>query len=144
MQIAGAATAGQSTAIESWRSESLNKRMAYALQRGITDHIEKDTEEALEALGSPIKVIEELLMPAMEHVGKLFGEGKMFLPQVVKSARVMKRAVAVLMPHMNCDYAYRGIGKIVLATVMGDVHDIGKISFRSYLLAMVIRSSTSV
>lgn len=126
LQIAGAATAGQSTAIESWRNTSLQERMTHALQRGITDHIEKDTEEALEALGSPIKVIEELLMPAMEHVGKLFGEGKMFLPQVVKSARVMKRAVAVLKPHMNSDYAYRGIGKIVLATVKGDVHDIGK------------------
>ena len=125
-QAADAATTERTTDTESWRNGSLDERIAYALQRGITDHITEDTEEALQALGSPMKVIEELLMPAMEHVGKLFGEGKMFLPQVVKSARVMKRAVAVLSPHLNSDYTYQGAGNVVLATVKGDVHDIGK------------------
>lgn len=112
--------------IEAWRNGTLDERIAYALQRGITDHIEADTDEGLKQLGSPMKVIEELLMPAMERVGRLFGEGKMFLPQVVKSARVMKRAVAVLKPHLNDGYTYQGAGKVVLATVKGDVHDIGK------------------
>ena len=125
-QIAGIATTEQNSDTESWRSDTLEERIAHALQRGLTDHIAEDTEEALKTLDSPMKVIEELLMPAMERVGKLFGEGKMFLPQVVKSARVMKRAVATLTPHLNNDYTYNGVGKVVLATVKGDVHDIGK------------------
>ncbi len=125
-QIAGTTTIESATDVESWRKGTLNERIAHALQRGITDHIEEDADEALKVLGSPMKVIEELLMPAMEQVGRLFGEGKMFLPQVVKSARVMKRAVEVLTPHLNEGYTYRGAGKVILATVKGDVHDIGK------------------
>lgn len=125
-QIAGTTTTEQLSDTESWRSGALRERIAYALQRGITDHIAEDTEEALQTLDSPMKVIEELLMPAMERVGKLFGEGKMFLPQVVKSARVMKHAVAILTPYLNDNHTYHGTGKVVLATVKGDVHDIGK------------------
>lgn len=125
-QIANTTTAEEVSKSDVWCSGTLHERITYALQRGITDHIEADTEEGLKSLGSPMKVIEELLMPAMEHVGKLFGEGKMFLPQIVKSARVMKRAVAQLKPHMNDNYTYQDGGKIVLATVKGDVHDIGK------------------
>ena len=126
-QIGSTATGAEATQnAESWRNGSLAERVAHAMQRGITDHIEEDTLEGLQSLGSPMKVIESLLMPAMEQVGKLFGEGKMFLPQVVKSARVMKRAVAALTPHLNEGDSYHGAGKVVLATVKGDVHDIGK------------------
>ena len=125
-QIAGAATTDTAIDTEAWRNGTLAERIAHAMQRGITDHIEEDTAEALQSLESPLAVIESLLMPAMEQVGVLFGEGKMFLPQVVKSARVMKRAVAVLTPHLNSDLTYHGAGKVVLATVKGDVHDIGK------------------
>lgn len=125
-QQIGATTASAIKDEDLWRKASISERIAHAMQRGITDHIEEDTAEALQQLGTPMKVIEEELTPAMEQVGKLFGEGKMFLPQVVKSARVMKRAVAVLTPHLNNDYTYHGAGKVVLATVKGDVHDIGK------------------
>ncbi len=114
-----------------WRTLPLNERVEYAMMKGLTDHIEADAAEGYDNLQSPMRVIDELLMPAMERVGKLFGEGKMFLPQVVKSARVMKRAVAVLTPHIE---ALRGdgsarssaAGKVLIATVKGDVHDIGK------------------
>ncbi|MDO4758054.1 MAG: methionine synthase [Rikenellaceae bacterium] len=117
----------QSTSTESWRNGSYTERLQYALTKGITDHIESDTLEAYEALKSPIGVIDGVLMPAMERVGKLFGEGKMFLPQVVKSARVMKRAVGVLTPYIEQGAASgHSAGKILIATVKGDVHDIGK------------------
>ncbi|MDR2580139.1 MAG: methionine synthase [Fibromonadaceae bacterium] len=111
-----------------WRELPLEERISYALIKGIDTHIESDAEEARIAFGSPLKVIEEPLMNAMNKVGELFGAGKMFLPQVVKSARVMKKAVAVLQPHINSPTAdSRPIaGKILLATVKGDVHDIGK------------------
>ena len=109
-----------------WRSGTLAERIFHAMQHGITDHIEDDTLEGMQSLESPMKVIDSLLMPAMEQVGKLFGEGKMFLPQVVKSARVMKRAVAVLTPYLNDGYTSSRAGKVILATVKGDVHDIGK------------------
>ena len=109
-----------------WRSGTLAERIFHAMQHGITDHIEADTLEGMQSLESPMKVIDSLLMPAMEQVGKLFGEGKMFLPQVVKSARVMKRAVAVLTPYLSDDYTSSRAGKAILATVKGDVHDIGK------------------
>ena len=125
-QIAGTTTTDTTTESESWRNGTLSERIAHAMQRGITDHIEEDTLEGLSTLNSPLAVIENLLMPAMEQVGVLFGEGKMFLPQVVKSARVMKRAVTVLEPHLNSDVSYSGAGKVVIATVKGDVHDIGK------------------
>ena len=99
--------------------------------KGITDFIDEDTEEALQKYGRPLKVIEGPLMDGMNVVGDLFGEGKMFLPQVVKSARVMKKAVAYLMPFMEKEKEELGTqdeanGKILMATVKGDVHDIGK------------------
>ncbi len=110
-----------------WREESVEKRLEYALVKGITDYVDADTEEAFKALGSPLKVIEGPLMQGMKVVGQLFGDGKMFLPQVVKSARVMKKAVAWLTPYIEADKAGASkAGKAVLATVKGDVHDIGK------------------
>ena len=126
---------------------TLKDRIAFAMLKGITDSIDADTLEAYQKAGTPLGVIDEYLMPAMEQVGKLFGEGKMFLPQVVKSARVMKKAVAVLEPYMktpsqpprgeetsDSNDAYeipqntspQGAGTVVMATVKGDVHDIGK------------------
>ena len=113
-----------------WRDTPVEKRLEYALLRGITEFIDSDTEEAREQYGRPLKVIEGPLMDGMSIVGDLFGEGKMFLPQVVKSARVMKKAVAWLTPFMEEDKAanpdQRSAGRIVMATVKGDVHDIGK------------------
>jgi 5-methyltetrahydrofolate--homocysteine methyltransferase len=117
-----------------WRSKSVNERLAHALVNGITNFVVEDTEEARAALaasgGRPIEVIEGPLMDGMNIVGDLFGEGKMFLPQVVKSARVMKQAVAHLLPYIEAEKAASGQaqsrGKIVIATVKGDVHDIGK------------------
>ncbi len=113
-----------------WRSESVEKRLEHALVKGITDYIEEDAEEARQKYPQPIHVIEGSLMDGMNVVGDLFGAGKMFLPQVVKSARVMKRAVAHLTPYIELEKAASGLssakGKILLATVKGDVHDIGK------------------
>lgn len=115
-----------------WREESLDERIKHSLIRGITDHIEEDAEEARQALGDPVKVIEGPLMAGMNVVGDLFGAGKMFLPQVVKSARVMKRAVAYLEPYLLEKKKslpldkQGGAKKVLLATVKGDVHDIGK------------------
>ncbi|WP_209331696.1 methionine synthase [Lunatimonas salinarum] len=118
---------------DSWRQEPIAKRIEYALVKGIIDHVIEDTEEARLHLGDPLRVIEGPLMDGMNVVGDLFGEGKMFLPQVVKSARVMKKAVAYLEPFMpkagEVGYRENGsssIKKILLATVKGDVHDIGK------------------
>ncbi|SFR63889.1 methionine synthase [Thiomicrospira sp. ALE5] len=110
-----------------WREASVEKRLEHALVKGITDFIEDDTEEARTTLGSPLQVIEGPLMDGMNVVGDLFGAGKMFLPQVVKSARVMKRAVAYLQPFLEAEKSSgQAKGKIVMATVKGDVHDIGK------------------
>jgi 5-methyltetrahydrofolate--homocysteine methyltransferase len=115
-----------------WREWPVDKRLSHALVHGITDFIAQDTEEARLAATRPLDVIEGPLMAGMNVVGDLFGSGKMFLPQVVKSARVMKQAVAWLMPFMEKEKAEKGDtgrrsnGKIVLATVKGDVHDIGK------------------
>ncbi len=110
-----------------WRNAPVAKRIEHALIKGITDFIEADTEEALEELGRSINVIEGPLMDGMNVVGGLFGEGKMFLPQVVKSARVMKRAVAYLEPFLAQEKSIgQTQGRILLATVKGDVHDIGK------------------
>ncbi len=113
---------------DEWRSWSVDKRLEHALVKGITDHIDTDVEEAYQHYGRPLKVIEGPLMSGMNVVGDLFGAGKMFLPQVVKSARVMKRAVAVLEPYLQAEKqgASTSAGKIVMATVKGDVHDIGK------------------
>jgi 5-methyltetrahydrofolate--homocysteine methyltransferase len=120
----------------SWREAPVAERLAHALVHGITDFAEADTEEARQQAARPLDVIEGPLMDGMKIVGDLFGAGKMFLPQVVKSARVMKRAVAYLEPYMEAEKeqarlrgdaaAERGQGKIVMATVKGDVHDIGK------------------
>jgi 5-methyltetrahydrofolate--homocysteine methyltransferase len=112
----------------SWREAPVEERLAYALVHGVVDFIEEDTEEARKASKRPLDVIEGPLMDGMKIVGDLFGSGKMFLPQVVKSARAMKRAVAYLEPFMEREKQGNGRarGKIVLATVKGDVHDIGK------------------
>jgi 5-methyltetrahydrofolate--homocysteine methyltransferase len=110
-----------------WREQSVGKRLEYALVNGVTDYIETDVEEARQTSARPLDVIEGPLMAGMNVVGDLFGSGKMFLPQVVKSARVMKQAVAYLMPFMEEEKDARSsAGKILLATVKGDVHDIGK------------------
>ncbi len=122
---------------EEWRKGSVESRLSYALVKGLVEHIDADTEEARLKLGRPLHVIEGPLMDGMNVVGDLFGQGKMFLPQVVKSARVMKKAVAYLEPYLlkeKEDNAKAGIigdgrtnaGKILMATVKGDVHDIGK------------------
>ena len=113
----------------SWREAPVEERLSFALVHGIVDFIEEDTEEARQKLPRPLDVIEGPLMDGMGVVGDLFGSGKMFLPQVVKSARAMKRAVAYLEPYMEADRSGgngRARGKVVLATVKGDVHDIGK------------------
>ncbi|MCB0648890.1 MAG: methionine synthase [Saprospiraceae bacterium] len=114
-----------------WRNDGYAKRIEHALVKGIVDFIDEDVEEARIALASPLKVIEGPLMDGMNVVGDLFGAGKMFLPQVVKSARVMKKAVAYLLPYLEAEKLLTGNtaqnnGKILLATVKGDVHDIGK------------------
>jgi 5-methyltetrahydrofolate--homocysteine methyltransferase len=111
-----------------WRDAPVGQRLEHALVHGIADHVEDDTEEARQQAERPLDVIEGPLMDGMKIVGDLFGSGKMFLPQVVKSARVMKRAVKYLEPFMEAEKtgARRGNGKVVLATVKGDVHDIGK------------------
>ena len=116
----------------SWRERPVADRLKHALIHGITDYIDADTEEARRAVERPLHVIEGPLMDGMNAVGDLFGAGKMFLPQVVKSARVMKKAVAYLMPFMDAEKREAGLenapaaGRIVMATVKGDVHDIGK------------------
>ncbi len=115
---------------EAWRADTVEGRLSHALIKGITDFIEEDTEEARQKYGRPLAVIEGPLMAGMSVVGDLFGAGKMFLPQVVKSARVMKRSVAYLTPFMEKDREEnpetRAVGRVVIATVKGDVHDIGK------------------
>ncbi len=115
---------------DEWRAGTVEERLSHALVKGVTDFIEQDIEEARKKYAKPLHVIEGPLMAGMNIVGDLFGSGKMFLPQVVKSARVMKKAVAYLMPFMEEEKlrsgASRSNGKILLATVKGDVHDIGK------------------
>ncbi|MBS1635449.1 MAG: methionine synthase [Bacteroidetes bacterium] len=122
---------------EAWRKGTVEERLSHALVKGLVDHIDEDTEEALRKLGKPLYVIEGPLMAGMNVVGDLFGSGKMFLPQVVKSARVMKKAVAYLEPYLQAEKeanrkagvvgdGRQNAGKILLATVKGDVHDIGK------------------
>lgn len=126
---------------EAWRNDTVEKRLAHSLINGITDYIDADTEEARQKYPTPLEVIEGPLMDGMGIVGDLFGAGKMFLPQVVKSARVMKKSVAILTPYIEAEKEARkqahlaagtsnseaaGAAKILLATVKGDVHDIGK------------------
>jgi 5-methyltetrahydrofolate--homocysteine methyltransferase len=113
---------------EAWRAEPVEERLKHAMVKGIIDYIDVDTEEARQKCRRPLEVIEGPLMAGMSVVGDLFGSGKMFLPQVVKSARVMKKAVAYLMPFMEAEKSAsaKPQGRIVMATVKGDVHDIGK------------------
>jgi len=115
---------------DEWRRQPVEERLAHALVKGVTDYIDQDVEEARQKAARPLDVIEGPLMAGMNIVGDLFGSGKMFLPQVVKSARVMKKAVAYLMPFMEAEKQRLGTsranGKVLLATVKGDVHDIGK------------------
>ena len=111
----------------SWRKEPLQERLSHSLVKGILDYIEQDVEEARHTVDNPLSVIEDHLMTGMNIVGDLFGSGKMFLPQVIKSARVMKKAVAYLLPYIEASKTKSSSrGKILLATVKGDVHDIGK------------------
>ena len=115
--------------VKEWRSLPINERLSHALVKGIDEFIVEDTEESRQSFDKPLEVIEGPLMDGMNVVGDLFGAGKMFLPQVVKSARVMKKAVAYLQPYLEAEKQEvdgRGAGKILLATVKGDVHDIGK------------------
>jgi 5-methyltetrahydrofolate--homocysteine methyltransferase len=134
LKVAGIGTAAAEKKTEEWRSGTVEERLSHALVKGIDSYIDTDTEEARVKLGRPLAVIEGPLMAGMGVVGDLFGAGKMFLPQVVKSARVMKKAVAYLTPFMEAEkeamaaagQAVKTQGKIVLATVKGDVHDIGK------------------
>lgn len=120
----------QEAKTEEWRALPVKERLAHALVKGMDHHIEADTEEARQLFERPLEVIEGPLMDGMNVVGDLFGAGKMFLPQVVKSARVMKKAVAYLLPYIEADKLKHKdkstAGKILLATVKGDVHDIGK------------------
>ncbi len=124
----GAAPAPAPKAQQEWRAASVQERLAHALVNGVSDFIEADTREALELCGSPLAVIEGPLMAGMKQVGERFGAGQMFLPQVVKSARVMKQSVAVLAPLIEAgrEAGAAAAGTVVLATVKGDVHDIGK------------------
>ena len=134
LKAAGAGTVIDQKKTEEWRHGTVEARLSHALVKGIDTYIDQDTEEARAKLGRPLAVIEGPLMDGMGVVGDLFGAGKMFLPQVVKSARVMKKAVAYLTPFMEAEKAAMAAagqtvktqGKIVLATVKGDVHDIGK------------------
>lgn len=129
-------TAGPKHNAEKWREGSLADRLAHAMTKGVADYVEQDVMEAYGLIGTPLGVIDTMLMPVMDNIGKLFGEGKMFLPQVVKSARVMKKAVGVLTPFIeqgiegvagpNGSAASAQAGKVLIATVKGDVHDIGK------------------
>ncbi len=114
--------------VKAWRSEAVQDRITHSLVKGIDEFIELDVEEARQAVAKPIEVIEGHLMTGMNVVGDLFGSGKMFLPQVVKSARVMKKAVAYLLPYIEAEKEgkQQAAGKILMATVKGDVHDIGK------------------
>ena len=114
---------------DAWRKEPVNKRLEHAMIKGITEFIEQDVNEARQQFPRALDVIEQPLMAGMNHVGDLFGEGKMFLPQVVKSARVMKKAVSFLLPYIEAEKQEgeaSNAGTVVLATVKGDVHDIGK------------------
>jgi len=119
----------QTVKVDAWREEDNKQRLIYALMKGITSYLEEDIEEARGLYATAIEIIEGPLMDGMKNVGNLFGDGKMFLPQVVKSARVMKKAVALLLPYIEAEKkgtASTSSGKILMLTVKGDVHDIGK------------------
>jgi 5-methyltetrahydrofolate--homocysteine methyltransferase len=133
IELAGQVQRGARAAVDeqAWRKEPLAERLSHALRNGIADYVDEDIAEALAVYPKPLDIIEGPLMDGMNIVGELFGDGKMFLPQVVKSARVMKKAVAILEPLMERERADQGLagvskGTMVIATVKGDVHDIGK------------------
>jgi 5-methyltetrahydrofolate--homocysteine methyltransferase len=129
-RVKGAGKTGRKESDNAWRNLPVEERLEHALLRGIDEFIDIDTEEARQKYGTPLRVIEGPLMDGMNRVGDLFGAGKMFLPQVVKSARVMKKSVAWLTPYLEAEKAgspeRKSAGKIIIATVKGDVHDIGK------------------
>ena len=121
-------TTGQMTGQQAWREDSVENRLQYALVKGVSDYLEADLQEALPIYPKVVDIIEGPLMAGMNKVGELFGAGKMFLPQVVKTARTMKKAVAFLQPYIEAgrEEGSKKAGKVLLATVKGDVHDIGK------------------
>lgn len=128
-QVKGTVTSEKGQQQAEWRNEPLEKRLEYALIKGISDFLEEDLNEALQKYDSPVEIIEKPLMNGMGVVGELFGEGKMFLPQVVKTARTMKKAVNILQPYIEASKKAgdrTSAGKFLIATVKGDVHDIGK------------------
>ena len=124
----GSSVSTKSTVNEEWRNNDLESRLAYSLRKGIADYLEQDINEALAKYPHAVNIIEGPLMKGMNEVGVLFGEGKMFLPQVVKTARTMKKAVAILQPYIESEKTAESskMGTVILATVKGDVHDIGK------------------
>lgn len=129
MTMAGHAVAGDSENRNKWREMKVDGRLSYALQNGIGDFLEEDLGEALSVYSSPVEIIEKPLMDGMNVVGQLFADGKMFLPQVVRTARTMKKAVGILRPYIEKgreESSGASCGKVLLATVKGDVHDIGK------------------
>ena len=128
MALAGHEVNAGNDSRNAWRQLSVDERLSYSLQNGITDHIEEDIKEALALYPDPVQIIEKPLMNGMNIVGDLFAKGKMFLPQVVKTARTMKKAVNILQPYIeqNRTSSATSSGKVLLATVKGDVHDIGK------------------
>ncbi len=127
-KVKGDASPAKTAPKDEWRKENLEERLAYALRKGIASHLREDLEEALGKYPFALEIIEKPLMSGMNIVGQLFGEGKMFLPQVVKTARVMKEAVSILQPIIEKEKTAgnASAGKIIMATVKGDVHDIGK------------------
>ena len=120
--------AGQATSVQAWRETSVEERLQYALVKGLGDYLEADLQEAMKQYPKVVDIIEGPLMDGMNKVGELFGAGKMFLPQVVKTARTMKKAVSILQPYIEAgrEEGAKKAGKVLLATVKGDVHDIGK------------------
>ena len=126
--VSTSSSAIKNKAQDEWRNENLQYRLVYALRRGIADYLEADLHEALSIYSKAVDIIEGPLMDGMNKVGELFGAGKMFLPQVVKTARTMKQAVAILQPYIEAEKtkASSSAGKVIMATVKGDVHDIGK------------------
>ena len=128
-QQEGSSIGQQERSVDGWRKLSVDERLSYALVKGVPDYLEEDLKAALEIYPKAVEIIEKPLMAGMNKVGELFGAGKMFLPQVVKTARTMKRAVAILQPYIEAEKTVGSsakAGKILLATVKGDVHDIGK------------------
>ena len=119
---------GQATSVQAWRETSVEERLQYALVKGLGDYLEADLQEAMKQYPKVVDIIEGPLMEGMNKVGELFGAGKMFLPQVVKTARTMKKAVSILQPYIEAgrEEGAKKAGKVLLATVKGDVHDIGK------------------